>query len=463
MAAQKSTTHTLVERQLVLFQRPRSTVWQCRYQVDGKWQRESTKERNLDKAKLVAHDLLVEANVRKKLKAAPITRTFKDIARHAILRMEKAIADGDGKSMYKEYISITENYLIKFFGKYKIDAITYQLIEEFNTWRIEKMKSVPKLSTILNHNAALNRVFDEGIYRGYMFEINRPKILAMGKKSERRPAFDLDEIRALKANFNDWISRAKADSVELRTLLRDYVAILLDTGMRVGTEIDELTWGQIEIKYYPILLDAELDKKYIDPNEEPSDDDKKWVNADITAIIKIRRGKTGSRDCIGRSPTVIALREIAKRNYDLNLTDVIKRHPNEKIIAFKDFVSERQKDSKREVTLKRPTSFSKLFETYLREHNLLIDPVTNKNRVLYSIRHTYATIALQIDKIEIHPLAIQMGTSVGMIEKHYSHLDAVKAVHQLRGDQSRKLIEAQSAIDERYKWNENKTSSKKIR
>lgn len=461
MAAQKSTTHTLVERQLVLFQRPRSTVWQCRYQVDGKWQRESTKERNLDKAKLVAHDLLVEANVRKKLKAAPITRTFKDIARHAILRMEKAIADGDGKSMYKEYISITENYLIKFFGKYKIDAITYQLIEEFNTWRIEKMKSVPKLSTILNHNAALNRVFDEGIYRGYMFEINRPKLLTMGQKSKRRPAFDLDEIRALKANFNDWISRAKADSVELRTLLRDYVAILLDTGMRPGTEINELTWGQVEIKYFPLISRAKIDPKNIDPNEETSIEDQKWINANVTAIIKIRKGKTGSRDCIGRSPTVIALREIAKRNHDLDLTDVIKKHPNEKIIAFKDFVSERQKDSKREVTLKRPTSFSKLFETYLKEHNLFTDPVTNQNRVLYSLRHTYATIALQIDNVEIHTLALQMGTSVGMIEQHYSHLDAVKAVHQLRGEQSRQLMEASGAIDDRFKWDEEKSKTSK--
>jgi hypothetical protein len=26
---------------------------------------------------------------------------------------------------------------------------------------------------------------------------------------------------------------------------------LLDTGMRPGTEINELTWGQIEIKFYP--------------------------------------------------------------------------------------------------------------------------------------------------------------------------------------------------------------------
>ena len=87
MTEKKDTTHILVPNTLVVFARPRSTVWQCRYQTDGKWQRESTNERNLDDAKRVAHDLLIEANVRKKL-----------------------IADGDGKSMYEEYISIIENY-----------------------------------------------------------------------------------------------------------------------------------------------------------------------------------------------------------------------------------------------------------------------------------------------------------------------------------------------------------------
>ena len=86
-----------------------------------------------------------------------------------------------------------------------------------------------------------------------------------------------------------------------------------------------------------------------------------------------------------------------------------------------------------------------------------MDSVTNKRRVLYSLRHTYATIALQIDRVEIHTLALQMGTSVSMIEKHYSHLDAVKAVNQLRGEQSRQLIEAQGAIDDRYQWDEEKS------
>jgi hypothetical protein len=61
MTEKKDSTHILVPNTLVVFVRPRSTVWQCRYQVDGNWLRESTKERDLEKAKAVAHDLLIDA------------------------------------------------------------------------------------------------------------------------------------------------------------------------------------------------------------------------------------------------------------------------------------------------------------------------------------------------------------------------------------------------------------------
>ncbi len=49
-------------------------------------------------------------------------------------------------------------------------------------------------------------------------------------------------------------------------------------------------------------------------------------------------------------------------------------------------------------------------------------PRTGQNRTLYSLRHPYATFALLDDGMDIHALAIQMGTSIGMIERHYSHL-----------------------------------------
>ena len=53
---------------------------------------------------------------------------------------------------------------------------------------------------------------------------------------------------------------------------------------------------------------------------------------------------------------------------------------------------------------------------------LLICHRTGQNGILYSFRHTYATFALLNDGMDIHTLAIQMGISIAMIERHYSHL-----------------------------------------
>ena len=38
-----STTHVLAENQLVIYGRERGGVWQCRYKVGSRWQRESKK------------------------------------------------------------------------------------------------------------------------------------------------------------------------------------------------------------------------------------------------------------------------------------------------------------------------------------------------------------------------------------------------------------------------------------
>jgi hypothetical protein len=70
--------------------------------------------------------------------------------------------------------------------------------------------------------------------------------------------------------------------------------------------------------------------------------------------------------------------------------------------------------------------------------------------VFYSLRHTYATLALTHDQVPIHTLAKQMGTSVLMIEKHYSHLKVVQAIDQLRGEETKRLLASGSIVDENY-------------
>jgi integrase len=62
------------------------------------------------------------------------------------------------------------------------------------------------------------------------------------------------------------------------------------------------------------------------------------------------------------------------------------------------------------------------FRAFVTEAGLITCPRTGQNRTLYSLRHTYAKFALLNDGMDIHALAIQMGTSIGMIERHYSHL-----------------------------------------
>lgn len=62
------------------------------------------------------------------------------------------------------------------------------------------------------------------------------------------------------------------------------------------------------------------------------------------------------------------------------------------------------------------------FRKFLTDTGLIKCQRKEQNRTLYSLRHTYATFALLNDGMDIHALAVQMGTSIGMIERHYSHL-----------------------------------------
>ncbi len=52
-------------------------------------------------------------------------------------------------------------------------------------------------------------------------------------------------------------------------------------------------------------------------------------------------------------------------------------------------------------------------------------------RTIYSLSHTYATMRIVYSEIDIHTLAVNMGTSVPMIERHYSHLEPIMAAKRL--------------------------------
>lgn len=441
MPEKVDTTHILLDRELVLYRRARSSIWQCRFKVGSLWQRATTKERNLNNAKKVAKKLMIEAEVRLRENLPVVTRRFRDVAKLAIKRMEDELAAKKGKVIFNEYIRVTKDYLIPALGNRSITNIDVAALDELDAKRIEILGKAPSKTTLLTHNAALNRIFDEAAIRGFITDSNRPKLDAKARVGDRRPAFTLKEVQALLGNFDAWIDEAKDEHIkELRLLLRDYVEMLLDTGARPGKELMNLRWNQIQYSINPAITETEQLDEEGDPISTHS------LNASVELTVT---GKTGRRQTLGMSPTVAALKRIAKRNYDVEMpvaTPLVNvAHPKNT-----DFVL-RLKANDTGVMRDVRQSFQNMFARYLKEHNLLIDTITGQKRVMYSLRHTYATFRLTHDKVPIHTLAAQMGTSVGMIEKHYSHLKVKEAEAQLRAENTRKLLSGTSVIDEAYK------------
>ena len=410
MREKSENTHILIERQLRIYQRERSAVWQCAFNVDGRWQRTSTNERELAKAKKTAHDILVKANVKKELNIAPITRKLKDVANVVLKQLEKETKNNTAKPIFKDYISVLNNYIIPILGKYNVNNISREALDEYETKLAKKMRKPATFSTQQTHNAVLNMIFDEAVLQRFMTELDRPKLVAKGKVSERRPAFDMEEIRALRENIDGWIKRAETTvSKNLRLLLREYVYVLLDTGARPGKELLNLRWKQI---------------RYTHTNESGSH------------VEMMVSGKTGKRKIIGWAETISVLTRLLKAQGLVGLEAITESNHNGYVFRMADG--------------KEPQSFQKLFESFLRQHNLLIDPNTEQKRVFYSLRHTYATFKLTYDKTPIYTLAEHMGTSVAMIEKHYGHLKVKEALPQLKGDTTRELLNKKARTNPTY-------------
>jgi integrase len=122
-------------------------------------------------------------------------------------------------------------------------------------------------------------------------------------------------------------------------------------------------------------------------------------------------GKTKPHEAIGRAGVIDYLKRIHSRTdaiKHLDFYDMLKQKWDLPVFCLPDgSVTEHLRQT---------------FKAFLKDSGLLKCPKTGENRVLYSLRHTYATFALVNDGMDIHALARQMGTSIGMIERHYSHL-----------------------------------------
>ena len=204
--------------------------------------------------------------------------------------------------------------------------------------------------------------------KGYRGTQALPTFTFVPKKKRVRPAFELGDYRKLWRALIKWERECEDDRfLHTRQLLRDYVLILANSGMRVGEA------NSLRVRDIQPFKDSAGRRNY----------------------RFIVRGKTGERDVIPRADAARYVDRVMERNTDAKPDDFFfAMKGGSKIITLAD-------------------QFDKVLELGEVEKNSHGEKFS-----LYSLRHFYAVQALR-KGIGVFDIARNMGTSVQIIQSYY--------------------------------------------
>ena len=104
-------TPTLMDGEVRLFKRKRSSIWQVVLMMDGRQVRVSTKKRILKDAKDAAREIYLDYR-------------------------------------FRDYIIVIDKYLVPFFGDLFVTSIDYEMLQKFARWREAKMGREPRAKSL---------------------------------------------------------------------------------------------------------------------------------------------------------------------------------------------------------------------------------------------------------------------------------------------------------------------------
>ena len=373
---------SIADGQITLYRRDdvRDALWQCRIKMKGHrgYIRRSTGQKELEKAEHAAWQILGELTQRTAQNLPLKNKNFTEVASSFLRDAETRFREGrtsEGRFLVVQ--GTLKRYLLPFFGRKEITLIQKKELMEYRKWRQDywitgpgkgerKKRISPTTATLKQEWSVLRGVFTHGIEMGLL----SPLILANLKhekiKINKRPAFTSEEYRRLYEFMRGWTKKSTNPKIQKdRELLRDYVLIMANSGMRKG-EARTLKWRDVN--------------SYT--NEHGV-----WTTLRV-------KGKTGERLVVCQPGTERYFNRLKKRPYKTQPDDLVFCHKDGEPIA--DW-----------------TSFSSLIKAAGLERD------TNGNkRSIYSLRHTYATLRLE-NGTNVYWLKQNMGTSVTMIERHY--------------------------------------------
>lgn len=372
--------HEILGGKVQLFQRPRSSYWQCRASIGGKQHQHSTKKASLAQAKDVAEDWFLTLTGKVKDGELKIGKTFKQAADRFLVEFE-VITEGERSPRYvANHKRRLENHLIPFFGSKVLSEITSSEIQDYRVHRIKNGRGGkrPSRSTLHQEMVCLRQTLKTALRHNWITHL--PDMSAPYKSSgkvSRRAWFSHAEYQAFyEATGKEAANPRKERWQGAAEDLHDYVLFMANTGLRPD-EAQRLEYRDVEVIKEPGFRDR---------------------------ILHIEvRGKRGVGYC--------------------------KSMPG----AVQPFLRMQKRHGGKPDALIFPASKVRrtLFNTILTELGLKTDR-EGQVRTAYSLRHTYICLRL-IDRAEIYALAKNCRISVEMIQTFYAdhikHLLDVGAIN----------------------------------
>jgi integrase len=284
---------------------------------------------------------------------------------------------GTSDGMLRQIVRVVK-FWREYAGAMPVEVIDDKVMRDFIPWRRDyysNFKKLPRNARLhptdktLQWDMMLGKAIMKWAHeQGLRGKQSLPTATFTPKKKRVRPAFEIPEYRRLWRTMYQRINDAKDGRTRRsRELLRGYVLVLANSGMRIG-EANSL-------KIRDVI---------------PFRDDKGRYNFRF-----IVRGKTGERDVI--------LRSAAARRIDKLLAKRRGDDPNNFLFAMPD--------GSKVITL------IDQFNAALKQAGILKNGFGEKYS-LYSLRHFYAVMALR-NGIGVFEVARNMGTSVQMIQQYY--------------------------------------------
>lgn len=426
---------SLREGRILLYTRNGSPIYHCRLSVDGlpDYVTKTTKERSLDRAREFAENLYDDLRYKVRHGQETGVQTFKTIWDRWLKAHQTTLS-----FHRKRYITGTATrYLLPFLGQKSVGEFNDKLIAEYWAWRINYWDSaegetkiaraqksrttgkrpykqklgnvarVPAQKSLDMEKTILGQILGWAHRNGMINRLPdlKPPRIKVGHAVARRPAFDLPEWKLLYRFLREWVKEGATSDGELprrgphslhrwqRELIRNYIMFMGSSGLRPN-EARQLRWRDIA------------------PHQDAAG------NANIIIYVAPST-KTGERECIPLRNVQVLLDRIKLASAYTAADDLI----------FADRAG-------------RPVeNFGKTFKQVMIKSGLLKDRF-DRERTIYSLRHTYATFRLAYGNVKMEDLAQNMGTSPATIFKHYRHITTRQISHLLGGtlrhDESRK-------------------------